>query len=164
MAARLFVTFCRGSKRQVFSGRDLPAGWHAFSFFCEKKENAWQKKESAQGKPQGFPCESFPYRGAAALLFMLRRSAAIPPQLLLGGSTPLFFAQLRRMGSRNGPTGGHRQNHTGHTWPRGVKSNLPAVGKRQTLPLVCFAAPQEHVPGQTCQHEQRADDAVAQQI
>ena len=27
----------------------------------------------------------------------LRRSAAAPPQLLLGGSTPLFFAQLRRI-------------------------------------------------------------------
>ena len=37
-----------------------------FLSWASKKENAWQKKEDAQGKPQGFPCESFPYRGAAA--------------------------------------------------------------------------------------------------
>ena len=44
-----------------------PARWFThFLSWASKKENAWQKKEDAQGKPQGFPCESLPYRGAAA--------------------------------------------------------------------------------------------------
>ena len=115
------------------------------------------KMGTANLEPPGFQKGRGPF-------VKLRRSAAAPRQFLLGGSTPLFFAQLRRMGSRSGQTGGHRQNHSGHTWPRRVKSNLPPVGKRQTSPPVCFAVPQQHVPGQTCQYEQRADDAVAQQI
>ena len=38
-----------GMARVILAGTCQPGG--AFSFFCEKKENAWQKKESAKETP-----------------------------------------------------------------------------------------------------------------
>ena len=62
-ACRYFLCVAQGP----FWFWQKPARWVAhFLFWASKKENAWQKKEDAQGKPQGFPCESLPYRGAAA--------------------------------------------------------------------------------------------------
>ena len=50
----------RGPGAKVFLAEACQLVLTHFLSWASKKENALQKKEDAQGKPQGFPCESFP--------------------------------------------------------------------------------------------------------